>query len=117
MPRNDRVLAGPAEPVYITNQEIAVDITTALLDVLVTNDVLTTRSAYGLNDFEEVSSVLAYIGKQDVEGAWLLQELDTTAGVVLRYASVVNNPGVVTYANAWAGRAGLTYGLYAEVFA
>lgn len=60
------------------------------------------------------AGALTYVGKESPAGAWLVQRIDATSGLVVRYASVANNASVATYAAAWAGRAGLTYGTFGE---
>jgi hypothetical protein len=75
--------------------------------------VLAALGGYGVNDLAEAGA-LTYVGKESPAGAWLLQRIDATSGLVVRYASVANNASVATYAAAWAGRAGLTYGTFGE---
>jgi hypothetical protein len=65
--------------------------------------------AYALNDFFDGDPL--YLGKAKSDGTWLLQKYGTTSGE-MRYANVSNNAGVTTYASAWSGRTGLTYGLF-----
>ena len=65
-------------------------------------------------DLAEAGAV-TYVGKQSAGGAWLVRRIDATSGLELRYATIANNPAVTTYAAAWAGRAGLTYGTWSEV--
>lgn len=63
------------------------------------------------------AGALTYVGKESAAGAWLVQRIDATIGLVVRYASVVNNATVTTYAAAWTARATtLVYGTYAEAF-
>lgn len=69
---------------------------------------------YAVNDVVSPSATLTYVGKESASGAWLVQSVNTATGVVVRYASIANNPLVTDYATAWAGRAALTYGLYSE---
>jgi hypothetical protein len=64
---------------------------------------------YALNDFLDGDPL--YLGKVKADGAWLLQKFSSTTGE-MRYANVSNNAGVTTYASAWSGKAGLTYGLF-----
>ena len=64
---------------------------------------------YFLNDFLNGDSL--YVGKSAGGNTWLVQKFSTTSGVML-YATQINNPTVTTYADAWAGKAGLTYAQY-----
>lgn len=69
---------------------------------------------YETNDVEEVGAV-TYIGKEKSAAGWMIQKIDSTSGVVMRYASVINNPTVTTYADAWTNRAStLVYDIYSE---
>jgi len=69
---------------------------------------------YGTNDVEEASSVITYVGKEKRDGTWLVMKIDTSSGTSIRYASVENNTLIAAYADAWSGRATLTYETYAE---
>jgi hypothetical protein len=69
---------------------------------------------YGTNDVVAASTTLTYVGKEKPDGAWLVLRLDTSSGTVIRYATVANNAGILGYAAAWAGRAGLSYGTWSE---
>lgn len=64
---------------------------------------------YALNDFLDGDPL--YLGKVKFDGTWLLQKFSSATGE-MRYANVSNNAGVTTYASAWSGKAGLTYGLF-----
>ena len=64
---------------------------------------------YTLNDFLDGDPL--YLGKAKSDGTWLVQKYSTSSGE-MRYANLSNNAGVTTYASAWSGRAGLTYGLF-----
>ena len=70
---------------------------------------------YSTNDVEEVGAV-TYIGKEDPDGGWYVQKIDTTSGTSIRYASVSNNPSIGSYTAAWTDRTTLTYGTYSEAF-
>jgi hypothetical protein len=69
---------------------------------------------YGTNDLDEASATIAYVGKEKSDGTWMVMKLDTSSGMSIRYATVANNAAITTYAAAWAARAGLTYGIFAE---
>ena len=68
--------------------------------------------AYFLNDF--LNGDPLYVGKSAGGNTWLVQKFSTTSGAML-YATQANNPDVTTYADAWAGKIGLTYSQYQEV--
>jgi len=60
-------------------------------------------------DIETASATITYVGKVHPNGDWMLQKIDTTSGIQIRYASVKNNTAYTTYASAWAARASLEY--------
>ena len=66
--------------------------------------------ALALNDFEEASTTLLYLGSTTPQGAYRIERIDLSDGIVIGYASAVNNPSVTTYSAAWTARATLTYG-------
>jgi hypothetical protein len=70
---------------------------------------------YGTNDIAEPSATITYVGKEKGDGSWLLMKIDTSSGTVIRYASIVNNATVTSYAAAWTARATTNvYGTYSE---
>lgn len=66
---------------------------------------LAAQAEYATNDVEEVGA-LTYVGKQRVDGAWLVQRIDATSGLEMRYATAGNNGAVADYAAALALRGG-----------
>lgn len=63
---------------------------------------------------EDTATATTYIGKQSVEGQWVVHKIvDAVVGTItttsLQYATVVNNTSVLTYAGAWTNRSTLTY--------
>lgn len=78
----------------------------------------TALGAYGTNDVEEASATVTYVGKETAAGgtAWLVQKINTATGTNISYATILNNGSVLTYAAAWAARASLTYGTFAQAF-
>lgn len=63
---------------------------------------------------EDTSTSTTYVGKQSNSGTWLVQKVvESTVGTInttlIEYATVLNNPTVLTYTNAWSGRATLIY--------
>lgn len=71
---------------------------------------------FGTNDVASPSATLTYVGKTDAAATWLVMSIDTTSGTSIRYATVLNNVAVLTYAAAWAARATLTYSTYDGAF-
>lgn len=67
-------------------------------------------NGYSLNDFEDGTTL--YVGKVKPDGTWLLQRF---TGGAMRYANISNNAGVPSYTSAWAGRVGLTYGIFQSI--
>lgn len=76
--------------------------------------VLAALGGYATNDLAEAGA-LTYVGKESPAGEWLVQRIDATSGLEIRYAAVANNPAVLSYAEAWADRAGLTFGTWREI--
>jgi hypothetical protein len=74
-------------------------------------------SRFGTNAIDEADASTTYIGKEDVDGVWLIQKI-SVSGTVTTYtfATITNNSGVTSYSSAWTDRASLTYGTYAEAF-
>lgn len=76
----------------------------------------TQLARFGTCDVEVASATVTYVGKEDKDGSWLVQKIDTTSGTSIRYATVTNNPGYLNYSAAWAARASLTYQTYGSAF-
>jgi len=64
---------------------------------------------YVVNNVQEGDTL--YAGKIASSGAWLVLRYVAATGVV-DYANRSNNADVSAYADAWTGRAGLTYAAY-----
>jgi hypothetical protein len=63
---------------------------------------------------EDTSTLTTYVGKQSLDGQWLVQKIvDTVVGTIttttLEYATVVNNATKTTYVDAWTDRTTLAY--------
>lgn len=71
---------------------------------------------FSVNDIEEASATVTYIGMEDSSGSWYIKQIDTTTGTVFSHATVLNNAGVASYSAAWTDRATLTYGAYSTAF-
>lgn len=68
-------------------------------------------SQYIFHDLDESGNPITYIGKEKNDGNWLVQEMDETSGLVMRYANISNNATRTTYSAAWSNRATLSYAL------
>jgi hypothetical protein len=68
---------------------------------------------YGLNDYENASATVTYVGKEDKNGTYVIIKIDSTTGYAVTYATIANNPTRTTYALAWTNRATLTYEKFA----
>lgn len=64
---------------------------------------------YSVNNIVEGATL--YAGKVTPGGRWMVLRYVAATGVV-DYANLSNNAGVTTYADAWTGRAGLTYAAF-----
>jgi hypothetical protein len=85
------------------------------LEILELQKVVKNTIKFYTEDVEEdTSNLTTYVGKQSVDGQWMIQKIvDTVVGTIttttLEYATVVNNATITTYADAWTDRATLTY--------
>ena len=71
---------------------------------------------YVTNDVDDYSEDnVLYVGKENIEGKWIIMKIDMNSGIVIRGASEVNNPTVTSYADAWSNRLTLNYGYLREV--
>ena len=70
---------------------------------------------YTLQDVDQPSSTLDYLGKEKNDGTWLVVEIDSSSGNSFRYANESNNNSYTTYTTAYAARASLTYDLLEEL--
>jgi len=73
---------------------------------------------FAVNDVEEASGTITYIGLEDSEGEWYIKKIDTTSGTSIGHATALNNTpyGTMDYDEAWGDRATLIYGNYSEAF-
>jgi hypothetical protein len=76
-----------------------------------TGTELNTDPFYHVNNWE-VSGDITYVGEESNDSQWRVTELTKSTGVV-HYATIFNNPTVLTYVTAWADRALLVYGDFA----
>lgn len=73
-----------------------------------------TLAEFQFNDSDATTTALTeYFGYTKPDGTWLVKKLTDTT---LRYATITNNGAVLTYGDAWAGIASLTYGRMDEAF-
>ena len=77
---------------------------------------LTPAPKFEVNEIEEASATLQYIGAENAAGDWWIRSLDTTSGFVFGHATELNNVTYTDYSTAWTNRATLTYGDYSEAF-
>jgi len=61
------------------------------------------------HDIDDTTTDIVYVGKIHPNGAWLIQKIDQTSGVQIRYANYKNNTSYTDYASAWTAKASLDY--------
>jgi hypothetical protein len=81
-----------------------------------TEATLAKLTEWGLNDLEEASATVSYAGYEKSTGEWNIIKIDTTSGYAIGWATVLNNPTVTSYSDAFTARATLTYNDYASAF-
>jgi len=67
-------------------------------------------SKYKTEFVDTVSATLTYICAESSGAEWLVKKIDSTSGTSILYATIKNNPLVLTYSAAKTARATLTYG-------
>jgi hypothetical protein len=70
---------------------------------------------YVANDIEETGN-LTYIGFENLDGDYFIQKIDATTGKTIRFATLLNNSTITSYADAWTGRAALQYDTFSTAF-
>lgn len=77
---------------------------------------VTVNDTWDANDIEKVDANLTYFGEETIDGAWRVRRV-TKSGTLtaLRHATLVNNPGIESYEEAWIQRATLEYGYAREL--
>ena len=78
------------------------------------DDVSSNTDKFETNNVIKASATLTYLGKEKSDGEWQFLKLDSTSGLVKRYATVVNNPTITSYADALTNYLTLTYTIYSE---
>jgi len=72
---------------------------------------------FGTNNVEKASSTLIYEGLEDANEVWQVVKTSTSGDITtITFATQLNNATVTSYADAWSGRADLSYGTYGEAF-
>lgn len=66
---------------------------------------------FSVNDLDEASATITYVGYEAQDGHWYIKKLDETSGLAVGHATRKNNTSanVASYTNAWTNRATLTY--------
>ena len=85
-----------------------------LVDTSVSSATLLERG--GVNDVEEPSATLTYVGKELADATWIVIKIDESSDTAIQYATEINNSGTTTYSTAWTNRASLVYGDYSVAF-
>jgi hypothetical protein len=70
---------------------------------------------FNVNQWDEASSTLTYVGLSTTDGVWYIKKVDSAAKTI-GHATANNNPSYITFAAAWAARTSLTYGRFDEAF-
>lgn len=100
---------------FYTSCDVAVtlgDSQSSVGDVIISS----ASDKFNINNTVDASATITYIGLESAAGEWCVRKIDTTSGVNIQYATVLNNVGTVTYATAWTNRAALTYNDYSGAF-
>lgn len=79
-------------------------------------DIKNALTSFGTNNIDEYDSTTTYVGKEDKDGNWVIQKIDTSSGTSITYATETNNPTYTTYSDAWTDRTSLTYQSYNQAF-
>lgn len=69
---------------------------------------------FKLNDLDEASDTVTYLGKEAFDGTWYIQKMDTTTGIAMGHATRKNNTSTTNYSDAWTARTSLSYGDYSQ---
>ena len=71
----------------------------------------TTLHEFKVNHLDDTTTTdVLYVGKEDFDFEWAIQKLDDTGAItVVTYATIINNPSILSYSAAWAARVSLTY--------
>ena len=70
---------------------------------------------YKTHDTNDNTTDILYVGKIHPNGDWLIQKVDSTSNLQIRYASHKNNTEYEDYASAWAAKTSLTYSTIDQV--
>lgn len=85
------------------------------------NQTVQTQGLYEVNNFDNCVTTphIIYIGEEDKNGTWKIGKIDITVSdtPIFTYASINNNPTLITYATAWAARATtVVYNIFSVAF-
>lgn len=83
------------------------------------DDIITALKKYSTNAIDDYSvASTTFICKEGASTAdWYIMKIDETGDYpVFTHATVVNNPTVLTYGDAFTARATLTFGTYSQAF-
>jgi len=69
---------------------------------------------WGINDIDEASETLTYVGIENISGNWIIFKIDESSGISIRWASQNNNSSITSYSTAWQNRTTLNYATYKE---
>jgi len=97
---------------------IAIDVPNEAIRVsgtVTTSSSADEESQYILQDVDEASSTLTYLGKLKNDGKWLIVKIDSTSGATFRFANESNNSSYSDYSTAFTNRTTLTYELLEEL--
>ena len=78
----------------------------SLLRVLASKN---TKEIFFVNDTDEISKTLLYVGEASELGVWKIKKITGDKSLVVRYATMENNPLITSYIDAWTDRLTLTY--------
>ena len=72
-----------------------------------TTTIASNTKVFGLNGIDDTTTTdVTYIGSETGSGEWKIMKMDESGGFpVFTYASVTNNPTLLSYTLAWAARA------------
>lgn len=79
------------------------------------NQIIDFGTRWWENDVEKIGEI-TYVGMEDNKPTWFVQKIDKTSGLSIRYATIINNPTIDNYSDAWSSHTDLIYGTYSEAF-
>ena len=77
----------------------------------------TTKASFQVNDIEELSGGITYVGKESSSGLWWLMKIDESGSPsLIQHASITTDPARTSYTLAWSNRTTLSYVDYGSAF-